>query len=204
MYGKPPGLYFWKTDADIDIQYLWNSASGFVYWDGIKISGETTYSLTQLNSALNPLYSLTYSELSYTSLTVMVVHMESTNTSIDPLQTDSYYINFFKISDLGGSAVPLPTPTGLAVSAVTANNATLTWNQVAGYNYYVYLTDLNTSAITAYSVKQVGTITFSALTPPVVLASATNYSVEIQASFFSGSQTQLSQRTNPVLFTTAP
>jgi len=202
LYGKPSGLYFWKTDANIAIQSLWNSASGFVFWNGASVSGETTYSLTQYSSAFNPLYSLTYSYLDTTSLTKFNVTMESTNTSINPGQYNAYFVNFYKISDLGGSAQPLPTPTGLAVSAITSTDATVSWTQVLTYNYVVYLTNLDTSTITAYSVGEVGTITFSALSPPVVLTAGTNYSVQIQASYFSGSESQVSAKTAPVTFVT--
>ena len=97
MFGKPTGLYFWKTDSNIALPQLFNSASGMLYWDGTKISGQTTYSLTQLVSAFNPLYSLTMTYLSFTSLTVMDVVIESTNSSINPAQFDAYFVNFYKI-----------------------------------------------------------------------------------------------------------
>lgn len=99
MFGKPPGLYFWKTDANIDGQLLWNSASGLVYWDGTKVSGQSTWSLIQDLSILNPEYFLTWSYLSAISLTKFDVQMESSYITIpiNPAQPTSYYINVYKL-----------------------------------------------------------------------------------------------------------
>jgi hypothetical protein len=200
LYGKPAGLYFWKTDANIYIQNLWNSASGMVYWDGNKVSGETTYSLTQFETALNPVYSLTYSYLFYTSLTGFYVTMESSNSSIDPLQFEDYYVNFYKLADLGGGATPLPTPSGVAVTDITTVDAGVSWTQVTDYNYYVYLTAVLSGVVKVFPVGKVASMDFASNSFP--LTPNTAYTVEVQATFFSGTTTQVSGRSEPISFTT--
>lgn len=195
MYGKPPGLYYWKTDANILIQNLFASASGLVYWDGTKVSGESSWSLFQGTSVLNPLYSLTLSYLFTTSLTGFYVAMESTYGAIDPFQYDHYYVNFYKLADLGGSAAPLPTPTGLTATPLTKNTANLTWDYVSPYNYTIY----NQGPSGPPTVIGAGSTGSYGLTG---LLGSTNYSVQIQASTFVGSQIQVSARTGPVGYTT--
>lgn len=195
MFGKPPGLYYWKTEANILLQNLFNSASGLVYWDGTKVTGETTWSLYQSTSVLNPIYSLTLSYLFLTSLTGFYVALESTNTSIDPLQPDNYYVNFYKVADLGGSATPLPTPTGLSATGTSGTTAAISWNYVSPYNYTIY-NQGPTGAPSVVNVGSTGSYGLTGLTP------STAYSVEIQASTFVGSQTQVSARTGPVGYTT--
>jgi len=195
MYGKPPGLYYWKTDANILIQNLFASASGLVYWDGTKVSGESSWSLYQGTSVLNPLYSLTFSYLFSTSLTGFYVAMESTYGAINPGQYDHYYVNFYKLADLGGSATPLPTPTGLTATPLTKNTADLTWNYVSPYNYTIY-NQGPSGPPTVISAGSTGTYHLTGL------LGGTDYSVQIQASDFVGSQTQVSARTGPVGYTT--
>jgi hypothetical protein len=85
MSGKPPGLYFWKTTTNIEFQQLFNSASGYVFWDGTKVSGETTWSLTQASSTApaSAVYSLTRSYLFFETITGFYITIESTNLSVD-------------------------------------------------------------------------------------------------------------------------
>jgi len=103
MFGRPPGLYYWKTDANIDIQLVYNSASGWFFWDGTKVSGQDTYALNQDLDGdlgnLNPIYFLTWSQLFFTSLTGFYVVQESTEYTIplNPLQPTNYYINVYLI-----------------------------------------------------------------------------------------------------------
>ena len=203
LAGKPPGVYMWKTDANILVQQIWNSASGLVYWDGTKVSGQTTWSLTQDESIDNPLYFLTWSYLFYTSLTGFYVQIESSydTVPVDPLQYDHYYVNFYKIGDISGGATPLPTPTGVAVSAITDASATVTWTQVPGYTYTVYLTQGST--VKAYSAGQTGTLVFPTTRPPPIpsipeLTANTAYSVTVQAQL----SVQTSAQSSPVSFTT--
>ena len=199
MYGKAPGLYYWKTDANILLQNLWDSASGLVYWDGTKVSGETTWSLVQYTSIDNPLYFLTFSELSIDSLTRFNVVMNCSYPTfpVDPAQYDHYYVNFFKIADLGGSATPLPTPTGLAVSDIGSTTATLTWDYVEPYNYTIY-NQGPAGPPTIISAGSVGSYDLTGLT------AGKDYTVQIQASYFNGSQSQVSARSAAVPYTTPP
>jgi len=99
MAGLPSGLYIWKSDANILLQDIWNSASGLVFWDGTKVSGQTTWSLVQDLSAFNPEYFLTWSYLSFSSLTKFDVQMECSYPSV-PInigQPTNYYINVYLI-----------------------------------------------------------------------------------------------------------
>jgi len=201
MFGKPAGIYFWKTDANIQIQYLWNSASGFVYWNpdaAVKISGQSTWSLTE-DAEGGPefgFYSLTWSYLSLdpTTNTRFNIQIESTNGSVNPLQYANYYVNFYKIADLTGGGQPLPVPTGLAVSSITSTTAVASWNVVPGNTYTIFLTVGST------------TQAYSATTSPVTLGEApipalfgdTEYSITIDAH----TPTQTSAQSAPVLFTT--
>jgi len=201
LYGKPPGLYFWKTDANISIQNLFNSASGLVYWDGTKVSGETTYSLYQPGYALNPDYSLTFSWLFYTSLTGFYVTMESTNTSINPLQYDHYYVNFFKMADLGNGQTSLPVPTGVGVTGTTSTTTTVNWDYVLDNNYAVYISGPGGPTgpnyeIKGYSAGSTGSFGVTGLT------GGSGYTAQVQASQFVGSQTLVSPTSAPVAFTT--
>lgn len=99
MYGKPPGLYFWKTSSNIEAQLLFNSASGYVFWDGTKVSGHTTWSLTQDDPIDNPFYSLTWSYLFSASLTGFYVQIESSNSSVAGL-TSTYTVTFYLIAPI--------------------------------------------------------------------------------------------------------
>jgi hypothetical protein len=99
MFGKPPGLYFWKTSTNILLQQLFNSASGYVFWDGTKVSGHTTWSLTQDDPISNPFYSLTWSYLFSTSLTGFYVQIESSNGSVAGL-TSTYTVTFYLIAPI--------------------------------------------------------------------------------------------------------
>lgn len=200
---KPPGIYMWKTDANIVLQNLWNSASGLVYWDGEKVSGQTTWSLTQNLTIDNPEYFLTWSYLFLASLTGFYVQIESSypDFPVDPLQYDHYYVNFYKIGEIAGGATPLPTPTGVAVSDITTTSATVTWTQVPGYTYTVYLTQGAT--IKAYSAGQSGSLVFpTPRDPPIppipALTPGTDYSVTVQAQL----SVQSSAQSSPVSFTT--
>jgi len=100
MAGLPSGLYIWKSDANIVLQDIWNSASGLVFWDGTKVSGQTTWSLVQDLSAFNPEYFLTWSYLSFSSLTKFDVQMECSYPLTLPInigQPTNYYINVYLI-----------------------------------------------------------------------------------------------------------
>jgi hypothetical protein len=201
LVGKAPGIYMWKTDANILVQQIWNSASGLVYWDGTKVSGQTTWSLIQDENVDNPEYFLTWSYLFFVSLTGFYVQIESSygTVPVDPLQYDHYYVNFYKIGDISGGATPLPTPTGVAVSAITDASATVTWTQVPGYTYTVYLTQGAT--VKAYTAGQSGSLAFPtarAVGPVPALTANTPYSVTVQAQL----SVQTSAQSSPVSFTT--
>jgi hypothetical protein len=201
MFGKPAGIYFWKTDANIQLQYLWNSASGFVYWDpnaAVKISGQTTWSLTE-DAEGGPefgFYSLTWSYLSLdpTTNTRFNIQIESTNSSVNPLQYANYYVNFYKIADLTGGGQPLPVPTGLAVSSITSTTAVASWNVLPGYTYTIFVTSgLDTQAYSATTSP----VTLGVLPIPELFPE-TPYSITIDAH----TPTQTSAQSSPVLFTT--
>ena len=200
MYGKPAGIYFWKTDANIQIQYLWNSASGFVYWDpnaAVKISGESTWSLTQdAIGAPEGDYSLTWSYLSNdpTTTTRFNVQIESTNSSVNPLQYANYYVNFYKIADLTGGGQPLPAPTGLAVSSITSTTAVASWNVVPGNTYTIFVSAAGSTQ--AYSATT-SPVTLGVLPIPELFPD-TPYSITIDAH----TPTQTSAQSAPVSFTT--
>lgn len=195
FFGRPPGLYFWKTDAAISFQNLFNSASGLVWWDGTKVSGETSWSQTQFESIENPAYSLTISYLFFTSLTGFFVSMESTNTSIDPLQPTDYYVNVWKIAGINATPTPsLPAPDNLAV--VTGGNPReldIAFDPVVGATFYVAtLTD--SSGRTSY---------FGNATSPIIatnLISNESYAVVVRAQ----NATQTGLPAGPVSQTTEP
>ena len=133
--GKVPGIYFWKTRSTIQFQYLWNSASGMILWDGNRIYGEMSWAahqatLTEALGILDPEYTLTrtVSPVLTNPLdnpTAMVVVMESTNTSITA--ASDYFVDFYRIGAFTAQ-VPAPlAPTGFAVSRVTGYDASITW-----------------------------------------------------------------------------
>ena len=199
MYGRPPGLYFWKTEANIILQQLFNSASGLVYWDGTKVTGETTWSLYQPKNSLNPYYSLTWSYLFTTSLTGFFVTMESTNSSINPGQPNNYYVNFYKLADITSSAPLLPAPTGVEVTA-GSTTAAVVWTQNTLYNYAVYVTGPAgpNSILAGYDAGATNTYNLTGLT------ASSEYSVQVQASLLGpgGTVIQVSELSAPVIFTT--
>lgn len=196
FFGRPPGLYFWKTDAAISIQNLFNSASGFVWWDGTKVSGESTYSLTWNTNFFpeNQNYSATSSYLFFTSLTGFYVQLESTNTSIDPLQPTDYYVNVWKIAGLNAApAVQLPAPANLNVTSLGSTSLDIAFDPVATATFYVAtLTDSN--GIVSYAGNATSPIT------ALNLISNETYSVTVAAQ----NATQTGVSSAPVVAATDP
>ena len=148
--GKVPGIYFWKTRSTILFQDLWNSASGMILWDGNRIYGEMSWAchqatLTEQLGILDPEYTLTRT-VSPLALdpesypTAMIVVMESTNTSINPLQYSDYYVDFYRIGAFTAQVPAPPAPTGFAVSRITGYDASITWVCPGGTEFSSVLT----------------------------------------------------------------
>lgn len=204
MAGKDPGVYFWKTDAAIAVQQLWNSASGYVYWDGTKVSGQTTYSdyfdttTANISGAFynTAFRSYTRSYLKTLDLTTFIVEIASTNTSVNPAQYQDYYVNFYKVGEVT-SVPPLPVPTGLTNTALTSTSATLTWDSAgAGLSYTLYLTPVIPGPTIPFPVgADITTATVTGLTPN------TSYNAVICSKFGSRSSAPSSP---PVSVTTPP
>ncbi len=195
LFNRPPGLYFWKTDAAISLQNLFNSASGFVWWDGTKVSGQTSWSQTQFESIDNPVYSLTLSYLFFTSLTGFFVSMESGNSSINPAQPTDYYVNFYKIATINTTPAPnLPAPDNLNVATNgNARELTIAFDPVVGATFYVAtLTD--STGTTSYVGNSMSPIVATGL------ISDEPYSVVVRAQ----NATQTGLPTPPVVQTTEP
>lgn len=110
LSGQPPGLYYWVTRADILLQGLWNSASGTVLWDGTRVNGELGWSMYQAFNLEDPDYTLCQSYLFLLETTGFNVSTESTNSSVDPLQVDSYYVDFYRLATFGVPPPPPPPP----------------------------------------------------------------------------------------------
>ena len=178
FFNREPGLYFWKTDAAISIQNLFNSASGFVWWDGTKVSGQTTWNLTQIGTIDNPLYSLTWSYLFYTSLTGFYVQIESDNTSVNPLQPDDYFVNVYKIAALTATPIaPLPQVQNVVGTAgMDATSLNITFDPVVGATFYV--------ATLSDSSGDEGSVYFGAASSPITatgLISNEPYTIRVSA-----------------------
>jgi hypothetical protein len=103
--GKDSGLYYWQTTTNAEsiiVQEGFNSASGWLIWDGSKVNGVSTYSLTQQAVALNPIYQLTWSEIGFVSQTYMRVITEDTNVTapVNPIFAGNYFVEFYRVLPL--------------------------------------------------------------------------------------------------------
>lgn len=107
--GRNSGLYYWQTTTNAEstvVQLGFNSASGWLIWDGSKINGVSTYSLTQQLDGdlgnLNPVYQLTWSEIGITSQTYMRVVIESTELTepVNPIFAGNYFVEFYRVLPL--------------------------------------------------------------------------------------------------------
>jgi len=198
--GKVPGIYFWKTRSTIQFQYLWNSSSGMIMWDGNRIYGEMSWSCHQatLSEALgitDPEYTMTrtVSPVITNPLdnpTAMIVVMESTNSSINPVQFSDYFVDFYRIGAFTAQ-VPAPSaPIGFAVTRVTGYDASITWVCPGATQYSCVLTPPgdsgNPQTTTTVRLNQ------SALTP------STSYSLVVTGANSGGS----SPASNPFAFAT--
>ena len=186
---KIPGIYFWKTRSTILFQNLWNSVSGMIMWDGTRIYGEMSWAahqatLSEALGILDPEYTLvrTVSPLAVdpeTNPTAMIVQMESTNTSINILQPNDYYVDFYRLASFTAQVPIPPAPTGFAVSRVTGYDASITWVCPGATQYSSVLTPPgdapNPQITTAVRLIQ------SALTP------STTYSLVVTGENSSGS-----------------
>ncbi|MGI4863948.1 MAG: fibronectin type III domain-containing protein [Janthinobacterium lividum] len=131
-------------------------------------------------------------------------------TSFTPTSTGVYYFGFHAnsaasqyylyVDDVQVTLTSLgacPTPSGLAVSGITANTATVTFNAVAGTSYRAIYGARNfnpNTGGTASAPVTTGSVTLTTLTP------ITNYDVYIQATCGTNGNSLVS---GPINFTTA-
>jgi hypothetical protein len=121
FFNRPAGLYFWKTRSNILVQELFNSASGWVYWDGTQVYGVSMSAITQGTSIDNPIYSYTYTNSFDTSNTGFYIYAESTTSSIDVFY--SYYADFYLVLP-AGPVGPKPPPSGDITAVIAGTGMT--------------------------------------------------------------------------------